>query len=397
MIRPLRILILLLPMAAAGQTPGVTAWAYQLQEIQIPEIVANPTFDLVVIDYSADGGESGEWSPEEIALIRDSGKIPVAYISVGEAEDYRFYWDPSWWDAPPPWLGAENPDWPGNYKVRFWDPEWQAIVFAWIGRILEQGFDGLYLDVVDAYYYWSEENPENPQADADMARFLLAIRDTVDAWGRPDLLLIPQNGEFLPVEDDVAGPLAEAYYGAIQAIGVEDVFFPGPLDENNPFAPDAERIAMLAAYRERGKTVFSVEYLTDPDLVAQYVAAAAAEGYIPYATVRALDTLYDGIPTAAVPDPPPAGGFLAGPPRPNPARGAFRLPVYSPGGSEGLVLEVVDAQGRLLSRRPLVLRPGWNELCWRAPGRVRSGILFWRLRGTHLRGRVVLLGTGSGR
>ena len=44
----------------------------------------------------------------------------LAYLSIGEAEDYRGYWDPSWVDASgvpipgvaPAWLGAENPECP---------------------------------------------------------------------------------------------------------------------------------------------------------------------------------------------------------------------------------------------------------------------------------------------
>ena len=47
--------------------------------------------------------------PEEIKKIKDSGKIPVAYISIGEAENYRFYWTDEWYNNPPEWLGKENP------------------------------------------------------------------------------------------------------------------------------------------------------------------------------------------------------------------------------------------------------------------------------------------------
>jgi len=54
----------------------------------------------------------------------------------------------------PSWLDKENPDWPGNYKVRFWDSGWQAIIFQYLDKILAQGFDGVYLDLVDAYEYY---------------------------------------------------------------------------------------------------------------------------------------------------------------------------------------------------------------------------------------------------
>lgn len=74
----------------------VRSWAYQLQGISISEIQNNRTFDFIVMDYSSDGTEAGEWAAHEIAAIEESGKMPVAYISIGEAENYRFYWDPAW-------------------------------------------------------------------------------------------------------------------------------------------------------------------------------------------------------------------------------------------------------------------------------------------------------------
>jgi len=59
------------------------------------------------------------------------------------------------------WLLDENPDWPGNYKVKYWDIEWKSIIFgasdAFLNRILDSGFDGVYLDIIDAYEYFEYE------------------------------------------------------------------------------------------------------------------------------------------------------------------------------------------------------------------------------------------------
>ena len=40
--------------------------------------------------------------------------------SVGEAEDYRFYWRKGWKAGSPSFLGKENPQWKHNYAVRYW-------------------------------------------------------------------------------------------------------------------------------------------------------------------------------------------------------------------------------------------------------------------------------------
>ena len=53
-------------------------------------------------------------------------RLVVCYMSIGEAEDYRYYWQPAWTTSPPDWMVEENPDWPGNFKVEYWDPAWQA-------------------------------------------------------------------------------------------------------------------------------------------------------------------------------------------------------------------------------------------------------------------------------
>lgn len=148
----------------------IAEWCVQLQPVRKQTRPAFLTalgaskFDMVVIDYSFDGSGDTEFTTEEIAALKDQlgGKV-VAYLSIGEAEDYRWYWQSAWKNSPPAWLGAENPDWRGNFKVHYWDANWQAIIFAYLDKILGQGFDGVYLDLVDAYEsYESLQQPPPP-------------------------------------------------------------------------------------------------------------------------------------------------------------------------------------------------------------------------------------------
>ena len=82
----------------------------------------------------------------------------VAYMSIGEAEDYRYYWQSTWKNDKPIWLAKENPNWPGNYKVRYWEEEWQSIIYgnndSYLKKIIDAGFDGVYLDIIDAFEYF---------------------------------------------------------------------------------------------------------------------------------------------------------------------------------------------------------------------------------------------------
>lgn len=300
------LLMLIIIMNLRAQTSLLTtnSWAYQLQNIYISQIANNTTFDLIVIDYSNDGSEEERFTTEEISLIKNSGKKIISYISIGEAETYRFYWDNSW-DADndgipdpsaPEWLGNENPDWEGNYKVRFWIDEWQEIIFSYIDTIYAQGFDGIYMDIIDGYYYWMEENAEEPQADVLMIQFISKIREHINASTNSDFYIIPQNGEYIIEELNVTDELKDLYFNSIDAIGIEDLFFIGEEDENNSFNPDYERVDILQQFLHNEKQVFSVEYLTNTNLIEQYITEAEQYNFVPYVSTRALDVLYDGIP-----------------------------------------------------------------------------------------------------
>jgi cysteinyl-tRNA synthetase len=73
----------------------VKSWGYQLQNVLIDSL-ADSLVDLLVIDYSLDGTADKEISPQEIGKIQGKGKIVLAYLSIGEAEDYRFYFRRGW-------------------------------------------------------------------------------------------------------------------------------------------------------------------------------------------------------------------------------------------------------------------------------------------------------------
>jgi len=276
---------------------NMKTWAYQLQGINISTIAADTSFELIIIDYSVDGTDAGKFTPAEIAQVKSSGKKVISYLSIGEAEDYRYYWQSSWITSPPSWLGPENPDWAGNYKVKFWDPAWQNIIFSYTDSIINQGFDGIYLDIVDAYYYWMVENPQQPYADTLMMQFVKNLRDHVNAeTGNSNFIIIPQNAEDIINSTNVSASKKTAYFNAVNAVGVEDVFCFGNIDEDNPFNPDSYRLSQLQEWLANNKKVFSIEYLTQVPLINQYVTAAHADNFVPYVCMRALDQLCPGIP-----------------------------------------------------------------------------------------------------
>ena len=122
--------------------------------------VTATNYDLLIIDLFFNDGS--RFSAAEIDQLRQKAnggrRLVVCYMSIGEAEDYRYYWKSGWNLFPPDWIEKENPDWEGNYKVRYWDKKWQDIIFgndeSYLKLILDAGFNGVYLDIIDAYEYF---------------------------------------------------------------------------------------------------------------------------------------------------------------------------------------------------------------------------------------------------
>lgn len=95
----------------------------------------------------------------QLKLKNNGGKrLIISYMSIGEAEDYRYYWSDTWKVGNPYWIEAENPDWEGNYKVKYWESEWQNIIYgnndSYLKKIIDSNFDGAYLDIIDAFEYF---------------------------------------------------------------------------------------------------------------------------------------------------------------------------------------------------------------------------------------------------
>jgi len=172
----------------------VRSWGYWLQGADI-ETLADSSYDVLVIDYSFNGTDEETYTPDKIQRLQQSGKLVLAYLSIGEAEDYRFYWQEGWKAGNPSLIGEENPDWKGNYKVKYWTTEWWNIALQpYLERILSAGFDGVYLDLIEAYFYWSK-NGHDTKRSADR---MVELINRVAEYGRQRLgkkfIVCPQNG-----------------------------------------------------------------------------------------------------------------------------------------------------------------------------------------------------------
>lgn len=309
----------------AASAPEAANWGYQLQGRNNnpldPDTLALFPHDMLVIEPSGFGNNATRFTPEEVETIKADRSVLAAYVSIGEASDFRDYWDKDWTTNghangrltrhAPDWLGPVNPDWPEGRKVRYWDDDWQDIIFnddktGDLDSIVLQGFDAAYLDIVDAYYFWGAEvkksqrqhgDPKNEsQAAVRMVDFLVDMVEHARETNA-DFYLIPQNGAWIvdALKDAPRDQTTriEAYYDAIGGIGIEDLYFRGGKDENNKFKPDRDTIEILQRdFVDKGIPVYVVDYITGEKRIEKFEARAIADGFIPYAAPdRDLDRM----------------------------------------------------------------------------------------------------------
>lgn len=269
-----------------GKRPlsAVQSWHYQLDKVDV-DALSRRDVDMIVTDYAREGGKI-PLTREEVARLKvkpdGSRRIAISYLSIGEAEEFRFYWNDAWATTKPAWLERENCAWPRAWMVRFWDPGWRDLIVtgqqSYLKRIIDAGFDGVYLDRVDMWEHTSSLNPDARSAMIDFVAMLAAEARRI----KPGFIVIAQNAEDLL--DD------RSYRRTIDAVAKEELFYSRSATGARNSAEDiASIMGNLDYMRWQWKPVFPVEYLQDATVIAAAKSEARARGLVPVFPPRALD------------------------------------------------------------------------------------------------------------
>lgn len=284
----------------AARLAGIKSWGIQLQELD-PASAGKAPFDMLVVDGTT-GARSGTalTAADVAALKRRPGAAPrmlVSYLSIGEAEDYRNdYFNAEYMtEDAPDWLLSENERWKGNRRIRFCEEGWQrtilgdddghnvynSVELSPLYRLIEAGFDGVYLDRVDVY---SEVEKQCPDAARQMVAFVARLAAHARKKN-PDFIVILQNAEELLRHPDMVA--------SIDAVAKEDLFYGANHTEaaNSPVMVK-DTVANLALARKAGRPVFILDYLSDPVRRAADRSKIEAQGFIPYFGPRKLDRIW---------------------------------------------------------------------------------------------------------
>ena len=279
---------------------GARSWGYQLNGLKVDDARKSP-FDLIVADATAGHASGRPFQRDEVEALKkkpDGGqRLIISYLSIGEAEDYR----PDYFTAEyltedaPDWLMHENPQWKGNRLIRFCHEGWQRTILgdedgrsvynsidpSPLYRLIELGFDGIYLDRVDVY---SEVAKECPDGARKMVEFVARLAAHARKR-KPDFLVILQNAEEL-----VRHP---AMLGSIDALAKEDLFYGADHSQsaNSPAAVKAS-LGHLNVVKAAGKPVFVVDYVMDAVKKADAKKRIEQQGFVPYIAPRDLGSLW---------------------------------------------------------------------------------------------------------
>lgn len=318
---------------AAPALASVKTWLLLLNNDLEPATVsalAASRYDMVVVDdVATQPGFSAETMAANVARLQrkadGSRRVVIAYLNVGQAENYRVYWHKGWRIGSPSWvLGLDPEGWDGNYPVAYWNAAWKEII-AGDGGLIDQiaaaGFDGVYLDWIGGFEDTSvvaKARRDGVDARAEMIRWVGEVSARFKTL-KPGFFVIGQNATSL-LEDD-------AYLAALDGVAQEDTWFTGadggiegdcpvPRDEasvgsaefratlnaacRKAYARDTNgamhaagesaNVPLLQHAKDAGKVVFTVDYASAPENVAFATARSRSYGFVPFVGRRSLKT-----------------------------------------------------------------------------------------------------------
>ncbi|MBX9925971.1 MAG: endo alpha-1,4 polygalactosaminidase [Hyphomicrobiaceae bacterium] len=279
---------------------AVTSWGYQLASLSLDVAAASP-YGLLVVDATAGLAPGKAFMREDVERLKrapdGSQRLVVSYLSVGEAEDYRpDYFSPEYLEEEAPdWLLKENPQWKGNRLIRFCHEGWQrtilgddqgrnvysAILPSPLYKLIELGFDGVYLDRVDVYAEVEKECPDGAKKMVDFIARLGAHARKAD----PNFLVVLQNAEALLDNPKMVE--------TIDAAAKESLFYGEDFSQGRtPAKSTAWSLNLLNKAKAAGRPVFVVDYVSDRAKSADAVRRIREAGFVPYIGPRDLARMW---------------------------------------------------------------------------------------------------------
>ena len=284
---------------------GVPAWsrvddfAYQLQDVSL-RALGRSRFDLVIVDYSRDGSEATRWTAAQIARLRASPGGPkrvLAYVSIGEAESYRWYWQsrgtPVTTASPTPVRRrgsvARTPSGRGATRCATGTPS---------GRRSSSGLPGATStrSSPPASTACTSTSSMATSTGGPAASASSTARRRGNAWSissspwrsmRAPPPVARASASLPRTAPTWAGTPSTS--GVVTGIGQEDTWYDD--ERRRPLAETTSTVRGLLRFERAGKLVLCTDYCRRAASVDRFYRLARSRDFVPYATVRDLDRL----------------------------------------------------------------------------------------------------------
>jgi len=230
-------------------------------------------YDMVIID--PDMHFPLEWLPKKT--------IKIAYVSVGEAENYRSYWLQI---QKASWILEENPNWKGNYLVDLRDEQWhQVLLDQVLPDVIDKGFQGIMMDTLDTSLQLESEDSE--QYSGMHAATIQLVKKIKERY--PYLHLVSNNGfHILPeIGAYLSGMLVEDIH---MMIDFDNNAYVKVSDEDRAY-----KIDVLKSMQRKFKLpVFNIDYVdaSDKQTKAYCIRSSRKLGFHCYVAEANLNQIY---------------------------------------------------------------------------------------------------------
>lgn len=218
-----------------------------------PEKIKTSSYQMIIINEA--DSNSKLFDKNDVAVMKDSGKIILAEVSVGVAETTRWYWKKEWNTKKPAFLGDQL-DTNQYYVKQWWNPEWEKIVLSIVDRAIESGYDGVVLDGIDTYVELGASRVMREK----MTEFVIKLSNHIKKQNK-NMLVVVKNGEGLGRN--------ESYVNAVDGIVKEDLVYAGISNgtsgPKNSMLQLSKSLNDLNNFKIKGKPVFVIEYISGSD------------------------------------------------------------------------------------------------------------------------------------
>lgn len=209
-----------------------------------------------IVGYNMVIVESQQYSKEDIIKFKHNNKKVIAYISLTEVNESAFYYN-----SIKDYAVDKNKNW-GSFFLDINNPKVHPIILEAIGKILEKGVDGIFMDNLDNTSQWGRLAGQ----EEALVTLIKKIRDK-----HKDITLIQNSGLFL----------AKKLQKYTNAILIESVLTSYNFEKKEyGYQNDKQKKELLTSInrlkRELRKDVFLVEYTNEQEMRNNVVKEAAS-------------------------------------------------------------------------------------------------------------------------